>query len=146
VPPCRWAKQAHFVSLFSGTSPSCLLLLTSSPPCSPTHPLHFPFPFANTSTTPLVLTQDKHVTMSVNLMPNSEHYTEIPIPSILGMGISGLGWQVPLVPGSLSWVVRKPSVLCWVHHSAHKGILCEQLPHYTQRSAAASHMAIYCGM
>ena len=47
------------------------------------------------------------------------HYPnpEIPIPSILGMGILGLGWWVPLVLGILFQVVRKPSILCWIYHS-----------------------------
>jgi len=40
---------------------------------------------------------------------------EIPLPLMPGTGIAGLGWQVPLVPGILSWVVRKPIILSWVH-------------------------------
>jgi hypothetical protein len=79
---------------------------------------------------------------------------EIPVPSIPGTGISGLGWRVPLVPGVLSQVVRKPGVSCRVHHSACEGILRELLLyhaqrsplHRTQRSATASHTAIHCGM
>jgi hypothetical protein len=40
---------------------------------------------------------------------------EIPLPSMPGRGISGLGLWVPLVPSILCRVVRKPSILSQVH-------------------------------
>jgi hypothetical protein len=76
---------------------------------------------------------------------------EIPIPRMPGMGISGLGWQVPLVPGILSRVVRKPGILCQIHHSTCKrgsSMSCcyimhsDQPLHCTWQSATALHMAI----
>ena len=33
---------------------------------------------------------------------------EIPLPGMPDRGFLGLGWQVPLVPGILCWVVRIP--------------------------------------
>jgi hypothetical protein len=40
---------------------------------------------------------------------------EIPLPSMPGRGILGLGSQVPLVLSFLCQVVRKPGILSWVN-------------------------------
>jgi hypothetical protein len=80
-------------------------------------------------------------------------------PCSLDRGISGLGWWVPLVPGILSRVVRKPVMSSRVRHSTRErgspastpcsaSCCCiarsDPLLQRARRSAAGSCAAIHC--
>ena len=49
---------------------------------------------------------------------------EIPLLRVLGRGILGSGWRVPLLPGILCWVVIKPIALSWVEGNRPLALAC----------------------
>ena len=70
----RVGQAGLFYSHFFGTSPLRFFSLLAQPPCSPTHPLKFPFPFANTSMTPFVLTlaHDPTLHTALSIVPTKD--------------------------------------------------------------------------